>query len=284
VNRTLGCVLLTMGDRPTELARAVASLRDQEGADLDVLVVVNGAEDVALPDGARGLVAGDNLGIPAGRNLGLREVRGDVVLFLDDDAWVASPRLAETLLDRFAADERLGAISCRLADEEGHTQRRHVPRLRVGDVHRSSLVTTFLGGATAVRREAFVAAGGLPEEFFYGHEETSLAWRLLDRGWRLRYDADLVIRHPRTTPGRHATARHLSARNRVLLARRHLPAPIGVVYVVDWLALSLLRDAAGWRSHLAGTLAGLRQRAVPRDRLRWRTLWTLTRLGRPPIL
>ena len=50
----------------------------------------------------------------------------------------------------------LGIISFRIADPEtGVTQRRHVPRLRASDPMRSSRVTTFLGGANAVRTQVF---------------------------------------------------------------------------------------------------------------------------------
>jgi GT2 family glycosyltransferase len=281
---TLGCVLLTMGDRPDELQKAVSSLRDQGGPVCDVLVVVNGSEPITPPAGARTVLAGRNLGIPAGRNLGLQEVDGELVLFLDDDAWIGSIGFAEVVLKRFDADPRLGAISCRIVDEFGETQRRHVPRLRVGDPLRSSRVTTFLGGASIIRRRAFDEVGGLPEDFVYAHEETSLAWRMIEEGWDLRYESDLVIRHPKTEPGRHATAFRLSARNRVLLARRHLPAPVAILYVVDWFVLSLARQPGGWRAQLSGTIAGLRHREVPRSPIRWRTIWKLLRLGRPPVI
>ena len=43
----LSCVLLTMGNRPAELRRAIASVFEQEGVDIEVVVVGNGAD---LPD------------------------------------------------------------------------------------------------------------------------------------------------------------------------------------------------------------------------------------------
>ena len=279
----LGCVLLTMGDRPEALARAVASVRAQASVTVDVLVVVNGDAEVEV-EGARVHRVGHNLGIPAGRNLGLELVEGEVVLFLDDDAWLEDDTVARALRARFAASPDLAVVSLRIADEHGHSQRRHVPRLRAGDPARSSAVTTFLGGAAAVRRRAFEEAGGLPEEFVYAHEETSLAWRLVDRGWRLVYDGALVVRHPRTPTTRHAEARRLSARNRVLLARRHLPWPLAVVYVANWLVLTLLRDRGGWRATLKGLWQGLRWAPVAREPISWRGVWRLTRTGRPPVL
>ena len=39
----LSCVILTMGDRPDELDRAIASVLGQRDVDLEVVVVGNGA-------------------------------------------------------------------------------------------------------------------------------------------------------------------------------------------------------------------------------------------------
>ena len=128
-------------------------------------------------------------------------------------------------------------MSFRVRDPEGGPgERRHVPRLRAGDPLRSSPVTTFLGGACAVRRAAFDAAGGLPEDFFYAHEETDLAWQALNAGYRIVYDARCVMFHPAVAPTRHAMFYRLNARNRVWLARRNLPWPVAFTYLAVWIA------------------------------------------------
>src|SRR5690606_31476709 len=194
---TLSVVILTMGNRPAELARAVRSALDQENVAVEVILVGNGVpgdwtpgDDPAFEDERVTLLRlPKNVGIPAGRNGGVEASSGDVILFLDDDGWYRSTRLGTYLRDRFAAEPDLGVVSFRVRDPEGgRGERRHVPRLRAGDPERSSAVTTFLGGACAVRRAAFDAGGGLPEDFFYAHEETDLAWRVLDAGYRIVYD------------------------------------------------------------------------------------------------
>jgi GT2 family glycosyltransferase len=286
---TVGCVLLTTGERPTELAAAIASVRAQQGVEVHIVVVLNAATGTPRPDVAADVTVvtpGRNLGIPGGRNLGV-EALGDaeLVLFLDDDATLVGDRVFADLAARFAADPMLGAATLRLVDPTtGETERRHVPRLRVGDPTRGSWVTTFLGGATVVRSDAFRRAGGLPEEFVYAHEETSLAWRLLDLGYRIRYVGGACIAHPALPPARHDTYHYLTARNRVLLARKHLPAAVGVVYVLLWVVLGLLREPEGRRAAWRGFLDGTRMHDVERRPIRWRTVWRMTRYGRPPLL
>jgi len=285
---SLSCVVLTRGDRPVELARAVDSVRRQQGAAVQVVVVVNGAAGAMVPPGVDVLELPDNLGIPGGRNAGVQRATGDVVLFLDDDGWLPEAGVADRLRALFAEDTSLGVVSLRIVDPEtGATERRHVPRLRAGEPGRSSEVTTFLGGACAIRRAALDRCGPFADGFFYGHEETDFAWAALDAGYRVRYEAGLVMYHPGgAASARHAMFYRLTARNRVWLARRRLPAPLVPVYLLVWTALTVVRErrAVALRPWLGGFVAGLREPAGPRQPIRWRTVWRMTRLGRPPVI
>ncbi len=288
----LGAVVLTMGNRPVELNALLESVAVQRGPAVDVVVVGNGAPLPELPPGVRGIELDDNLGIPGGRNVGI-EAFGehgsdvDVVLFLDDDGLLPQDDAAEKLREAFAADPGLGIVSFRIADPEtGETQRRHVPRLRASDPLRSSRVTTFLGGASAVRSKVFEQVGELPGEFFYAHEETDLAWRALDGGWAIDYRADIVLHHPKTSPSRHAVYHRMVARNRVWLARRNLPAPLVPLYLGTWVLLTLARRPSkdALRAWIGGFREGWRKPCGPRRPMSWRTVWRLTRLGRPPVI
>ena len=305
----IGVVVLTTGVRPVELAAALRSAREQRDVDVEVVVVLNAPAAAAAPDvGGAGAAAPDvggaaaaapdvgdatlltpgrNLGIPAGRNLGVTALGEacELVLFLDDDGELIGDHILAAAAERFAAEPRLGALSLRIFDPvTGRTERRHVPRLRVGDPAVSSEVTTFLGGASILRLAAFRAAGGLPGEFVYAHEETSLAWRILDLGYRIRYAGDLAMAHPAVAPSRHDTYFHLTARNRVLLARKHLPLIMAAAYLTVWVPLTLLRAKGGRRASLRGFADGLRMAGVERRPIRWRTVWRMTLAGRPPLL
>ncbi|MFE6775541.1 glycosyltransferase family 2 protein [Streptomyces sp. NPDC057702] len=281
-----------MGNRPDELRALLDSVARQHGDPVRVVVVGNGSPLPPLPADVETVELPENVGIPAGRNVGIeafgpggRDV--DILLFLDDDGLLAQEDTAELCRTAFATDPELGIISFRIADPDtGRTQRRHVPRLRASDPMRSSRVTTFLGGANAVRTRVFDQVGGLPDAFFYAHEETDLAWRALDAGWMIDYRSDLVLFHPTTAPSRHAVYHRMVARNRVWLARRNLPFLLVPVYLAVWMLLTLARKPSGpaLRAWFGGFKEGWTTPCGPRRPMKWRTVWRLTRLGRPPVI
>ena len=277
-------ILLTMGNRPSELAAALESIRSSAGdVSTEIVVVANGATaPVEVPADVELVTLDENRGVPGGRNAGAARATGEILAFLDDDAEIVTPDLADRLVSAFEADPALAVVSMRITDpEQGRTARRHVPRIG-GDPLESGPVTAFLGGASAVRADAFRSVGGLPDDFFYALEETDLGWRLLDAGWNLRYDADMVVEHPWTVIERHDFAERLTARNRVLVARRRLPWLLAPVYVLVWAAITAVRTrrmGSWWQ----GTREGMAM-AVERRPMRWRTVLRMTRLGRPPVI
>jgi GT2 family glycosyltransferase len=282
-----GCVLLTMGRRPEDLQRALDSLLAQRGVELDIVVVGNTWEPTGLPDGVRGVGSPENLGIPAGRNLGVPHTSGELLFFLDDDASLAAPDALAAVARRFEADPRLGLLQLRVAPRDGGASARDwVPRLRVGDRSRSSDITVVWEGAVAMRRAVFEAVGGWPGDFQFVHEGVDLGWRVMDAGHRVAYAGDIVALHPSPTGTPHGYSFYYGARNRVWLARRHLPLPLAVLYVTGFVLRTLprLRSRQNAREALRGYRDGLRGPGGERRPLGAGTLWRMTRAGRPPIM
>lgn len=284
---TIGVVILTMGDRSQELRTLLASITAQEGDPAAVVVVGQGTR---LPPGVPGVELPENVGIPGGRNEGVRRLRQlggvDVVLVLDDDGFLPRADTLDLVREAFARDPRLGIVAFRIVDEHGVTQRRHVPRLGASDPLRSGPVTTYLGGAHAIRAQVIDDVGEFPTPFFYAHEEADFAWRALDAGWGIEYRADAVLRHPRTEPARHAVYYRNTGRNRVWLARRRLPAVLVPVHLATWAVYTLTQrhPLPGLRAWWAGFFEGIRVPCPPRRPIKWRTVWRMTRLGRPPVI
>ncbi|MEN8651698.1 glycosyltransferase [Streptomyces sp. 21So2-11] len=286
----VGVAVLTMGNRPAELRALLDSVAKQHEAPACVVVVGNGSPLPELPDGVIGVELDENLGVSGGRNVAMTKLRDtgdvDVLVDLDDDGLLIEADVISRIADLYEADPALGIVSFRIADETGFTQRRHVPRLRAGDPMRGGEVTTFLGGGHGLSMRMLDEIGGWPDAFFFTHEETDLAWRALDADWKILYEPELVLQHPRTSPARHAVYHRMTARNRVWLARRHLPALLVPLYLGTWTAITLARSRSlgALRAWFGGFTEGMRAPCGERRPMRWRTVWRMTRLGRPPVI
>ena len=148
---TIDWVVLTTGDRDDDLVAALNSLATHLQPGERVHLVLNGAGltppgplrlEHAVADALHVIHAGENLGIPGGRNVGAAASEADVVAFLDDDAVVRSDDMGRQLRDRFAADARLGGVSFRIVDpNSGATAQRHVPRPGGAGLEREGEVT-----------------------------------------------------------------------------------------------------------------------------------------------
>lgn len=284
---TYGVVVLTMGKRPEELRAAVDSVLAQRDVEVDVVVVGNGWIPIDLPAQVKTLALPENLGIPAGRNAGVPEVDGEFIFFLDDDACLADDGFLADLARRFAADPTLGLIQPRVVDPTGATAPgRWVPRLRPGNHATPGPATALWEGAVAMRRDLFDAIGGWPDPFFYAHEGIELVWRVWDAGYTAWYAGDVSVHHPVIDPARHDVYYRLNARNRVWLARRNLPVVLEPIYVGTWVGITVLRmrDKDALKAWFGGLREGMTENPGGRRAMKWRTVWEMTKAGRPPVI
>lgn len=287
MNSKIGAVLLTMGKRPDELARALTSLRRQQDVVLDLVIVGNGWNPAESYPNEKTIFLPENLGIPAGRNAGVQKVSGEYLFFLDDDAYLDSPDALKSLAVKLAENHQWGLIQPRVSpDGDGQIPRRWIPRLRIGDPAVSSPATTLWEGAVIIRRSLFDAIGGWPGNFFYAHEGIELVWQVYNNRYIAWYATDVTVKHPVINPTRHSEFFRLNARNRVWLAKRNLPLPIGIIYLFVWFLISLLRirNLASLRAWLGGFIAGLTNNAGAQKKLSWSALIALGRAGRFPII
>jgi GT2 family glycosyltransferase len=228
-------------DRPGALAEALASAI---GFDETVVVDMASSPAIARVPGVTWHREPENLGVTRGRNLLVKLASADVVVFLDDDArFVAGD--GNTVAAAFAQAPDLGALALLVRRADGHVESSEWPfRGSARDIDRARPAGYFLGGACAIRRDAFLAAGGYDESFFYSTEEIDLAFAMTRLGYAIAYTPEVVVEHRPSPAGRVANPSlpALRFRNRIVLARRHLPMPVAMVHVGAW-ALRTAREA-----------------------------------------
>jgi len=195
-------------------------------AEREIIVIDN-----ASTDGTVAAIAGcaDVEAIALGRNRGscakasgAARARGDVVLFLDDDARPRAGSL-ERLRRLFASDTRLGAAG-------------FVIQLPGGRQECSALPHVFVGCGVGLRASALRAVGGLDATLFMQAEEYDLTFRLLRAGWRCELFGDLVVDHLKSPAARRSgRTTYLDVRNNLRLIARYLPSGFARPYHDDWL-------------------------------------------------
>jgi GT2 family glycosyltransferase len=259
-------------NRKDEMLRSLGKLWTLFEA-VDVILVDNGSSDgsaeavaLLLPQ-VKIIRSQTNIGAAA-RNLGVERARTPYVALCDDDTWWAPGclTLASELLDAYP---RVAVMTARLLNGPKATEDPICDVMRNSPLPRDDRlpgtpVLGFLAGASVVRREAFLEAGGFDRRLFIGGEEELLTLDLAARGWKLCYVPELFVHH-HPSPRRDAPRRGVHVlRNRLWVCwlRRSLDA----VWRHTFNALKETRrdtvSARAFCSALAGLPWILRERRV----------------------
>jgi GT2 family glycosyltransferase len=320
---SVSVVILTQGTRNEDLHHIWADVLGQSLKPQNFVTVVN-CETVDLgqvPAGVKVVETGVNLGIPAGRNYGVRGLastpgqESDLILFIDDDAYILGTDFIERAIQIFEANDKLGLVQPKVVTRIGQSDetqesgpRYWIPRADKTPTLESFPAFSVWEGATVIRWHCFIEANGWAEPIFYAHEGTDLAWRVWNTGFETRYEPRLVVSHPPVGPERHDKSIWFGMRNKVVMARRNLPLPFLVIYPLAWFALDFVKILIGKIPHPSGKyaiktqlrelfkgfFAGMRMdlsdqgyvfdAEAVRRKLSWKTIRIMTKHGRPPLI
>ncbi len=201
--------------------RKIAEMPEQP----PVIVVDDGSADGTATmlrerwPSVRTIVLPRNVGAAA-RNAGVLAATTRYVAFCDDDCWWRTGSIARAvaLLDAHPEVALLNARVVVLSDDrvDDACAAMATSTLPKRSTCPGRAIVSFMAGASIVRRDAFLAAGGYHARYHIGAEEPLVALEFLDRGWEMLYVDNLVLHHYPEGAGR------VPARRRLLVLRNRL--------------------------------------------------------------
>jgi glycosyltransferase involved in cell wall biosynthesis len=162
----------------------MASLAHQTFRNFEIVIVDDGSTDeltlrkLAALEGQARVIHQKNRGLPAARNIGIREARADIVFPLDCDDTIEPTFLAETIPALAGASPDVAMIVTHIRYVGAET--RVIPRY----FNRFDLLfTNTSSNALVFRKEAWRAVGGYDETMRQGYEDWEFNLRLAEAGY-----------------------------------------------------------------------------------------------------
>lgn len=212
--KKLSLILCTAGTCPG-LAQAVESALSQTVAekDYEVLVVWNREEEPPKQEFSKEIrwVQEKTPGISHARNAGARVAKGEILLYIDDDA-VADENLVSSMVSAFRNRPDTAVVGGQiflklphprprevLPGKEGLWSAYQVPYSGYRQVREQYAFP--YGACFAVRKNALMELGGFPTAYgrvgedYGGGEETALCFMVLNRGWKIGIQPKAWVEH-----------------------------------------------------------------------------------------
>ena len=165
---------------------------------------------------ARLILNDKNIGVAKGRNRGLREASGELVLFMDSDA-ESLPGAIEKMVTFFDTNPGVTVLGPKLFNTNGTVQLscRQFPssvtilaRLikKNGRIARDYMMSDWdhnetkevnwvMGACVMMRRKEIMDIGAFNKNYFYGYDEVDLEWRVTKNGGSVWYLPSAQVIH-----------------------------------------------------------------------------------------
>jgi GT2 family glycosyltransferase len=168
----------------------------------EVIVINDGSTDatpaIAAEYGFK-LISSENRGLSNARNTGWQEATGEIVAYIDDDAY-PDPHWLHYLAHTFMTTDYVGVGGPNIAPAGDGPIADCVANAPGGPVHvllGDTEAEHIPGCNMAFRREALKAIGGFDARYRAAGDDVDVCWRLQARGWKIGFSAAAMDWHHR---------------------------------------------------------------------------------------
>lgn len=198
------------------------SVLEGKYGNFEVIFVDNGSSDGSIKfvrenfnDGRLKIIANNgSLGPAKGRNIGVKEARGEYLIFLDNDTKIEPDGITE-LIKPLEIDKTIGAAQAKLLRMDtdrmydcagdylgplGFLIERSKGVRDIGQFDYQSDILSAKSAASVIRSGLFKDIGGFDEDYYMYLEETDLSFRVWLSGFRVVFAPKAVVYHAFDTP------------------------------------------------------------------------------------
>ncbi len=207
--------------------------------DLELLVVDDGSTDatpqIAAQKGAR-VITVPNGGLSRARNIGWESAQGEIVAYIDDDAY-PDPHWLQYSVFSLLQNNWAGVGGPNIPPPGDGLVAECVSNSPGGPVHVlvSDKVAEHIPGCNMVfRREALEAIGGFDPRFRIAGDDVDLCWRLQEKGWTVGYAPGAVVWHHRRNSLKAYLRQQRNYGRAEALLERKWPGKYNVLGHVSW--------------------------------------------------
>ena len=199
------------------LANCLRSVLKSSYSDFSVYLIDNGSTDGSVEFVRRTfptvkLIANpSNLGFPKAYNQAISEITCEYIVLLNSDTQVLDEDWIDYLAKRVEEDPSVAAVACKMVSMQKPQILASVGGMGIpfwrgfvdigrgepdtGQYSSSFTPFAFCGGASLIRRSAFLSVGGLDERFFLYSEDVDISWRWRLIGRTIAFAPDAIVAH-----------------------------------------------------------------------------------------
>lgn len=263
-NNLVSFIVITY-NRKDDLKETLNMLQAQNYHPIEIIVVDNNSSDGTeklfktefTDPSVRYIRLLENKGVAGGRNAGLKEAKGEIIICIDDDALLMDNKATHKVVHRFSQDNQLGVLAFKSVNYYTKEISREEFPHRDKSLNPDTEFETsyFIGVGHAIKKEVYERVGLYPEDFFYAFEELDLSFRILDAGYKIIYFPSVKVLHKKSSEGRVPTSSVWikMLENRMRTSIRNLPWRYVLGSSLIWTGYILFRTRGNvliiWRAY-----------------------------------
>lgn len=195
-------VIIPVKNGEATLARCLRSIRRSYYRNIEVLVVDDHSTDrtveIARSFNGRVITAEEGAGANAARNLGAREGKGDIFVFIDSDIVIKRETILGIVerLEEEYLDAVVGIYTARHRNDSLFSQYKNL-WIRYSYLKSQPAIDWMFGAISGIRRTAFENIGGFNVELLaqHGNDDLEMGKRLARQNVKIELDLEIEVEH-----------------------------------------------------------------------------------------